>query len=42
MTRPATVLVGCPVKTNWLAGAGTMLKPALVAPLNPPVVAVSV
>src|SRR5690242_19766737 len=42
ITAPATVLVGCPVNTNWLAAPTVMLNALLVAPVAPAAVAVSV
>ena len=41
ITAPAVVAVGCTVNTRTLAGAGVMLKAALVAPATPVAVAVS-
>ena len=42
MIVAATVLLGWPVKTIWLAAAGPMVKLALVAAARPPDVAVRV
>src|SRR2546425_11404976 len=35
MAAPAAALVGCPVKTNWVAPPTATLKEPLVAPVSP-------
>src|SRR5436190_173299 len=42
IVRAATALLGCTVKTSWLAVPTVMLKAVLVAPLGPPAGAVAV
>ena len=42
IVRAATAVLGCTVKTSWVAAPTVMLKAALVAPLSPPPAAVRV
>ena len=42
IATPATVVAGWPVNTSWLAAAGAIANPALVAPVSAPEAAVSV
>ena len=42
IAAPAAVLLGCTLKTNWVAAPTVTVKALLVAPLSPGAVAVSV
>ena len=42
IVRAATAVLGCTVKTSWVAAPTVMLKAALVATLSPPPAAVRV